>query len=243
MSTSQVPVSEGFVPFSVAGAPGSQCQTWYKVYGTLPSSNSSVAETTAAVHPRPLVILHGGPGACHNYMLGVSGLTAAPHSFGCVILYDQLGNGNSTHLRDRRLDTAFWTPELFMAELDNLLRHLGVDASYDLLGHSWGGMLGAMFALSAHPSVAGLRRLVISNSPCSMELWVQASDRLRRGLPREVDEVLERHERAQTYDDPEYETAVLEFYKRHLCRVFPFPKDVQDTLGWLKTDDTVYFTM
>jgi L-proline amide hydrolase len=65
------------------------------------------------------------------------------------VFYDQIGGGKSTHIREKRLDTDFWVPELFMAELDNLLVHLGIADDFDLLGQSWGGMLGAMFAVSS----------------------------------------------------------------------------------------------
>jgi hypothetical protein len=37
--------------------------------------------------------------------------------------------------------------------------------------------------------------------------------------------------------------AVMFFYKRHLCRVWPFPPEVQASLDWLAKDDTVYMTM
>lgn len=33
------------------------------------------------------------------------------------------------------------------------------------------------------------------------------------------------------------------FYKRHMCRVWPFPPDAQASLEWLEKDDTVYMTM
>jgi hypothetical protein len=33
------------------------------------------------------------------------------------------------------------------------------------------------------------------------------------------------------------------FYKKHLCRVVPFPDYVMDTLKLLEEDDTTYFTM
>lgn len=54
-----------------------------------------------------------------------------------VVLYDQVGCGKSTHLREKRLDTSFWTVELFIAELDSLLEHLGIADDFDLLGQSW----------------------------------------------------------------------------------------------------------
>lgn len=54
-----------------------------------------------------------------------------------VLFYDQLGNGESSHCEDAPPD--FWTPELFMDELDNLLKTLEIYNNFDLLGQSWGG--------------------------------------------------------------------------------------------------------
>jgi pimeloyl-ACP methyl ester carboxylesterase len=51
-----------------------------------------------------------------------------------VIMYDQLGCGNSTHLQEKNGDGTFWTISLFLSELDNLLRHLGIQDEYYLLG-------------------------------------------------------------------------------------------------------------
>src|SRR5271170_2308265 len=61
--------TEGEVSFDVPAA-GKPCKTWYKIYGNLSSSSTG----------RPLVALHGGPGACHNYLLPLADLAAAPHS-------------------------------------------------------------------------------------------------------------------------------------------------------------------
>ena len=66
-----------------------------------------------------------------------------------VVHYDQLGNGRSTHLREKGAD--FWTPALFLDELDNLLAHLGIASAYHLLGQSWGGMLAAEHGALAAP--------------------------------------------------------------------------------------------
>jgi hypothetical protein len=55
-----------------------------------------------------------------------------------VIFYDQLGNGESSHIPDAT--QSFWTVELFMNELDNLVSHLGIEQDFILLGQSWGGV-------------------------------------------------------------------------------------------------------
>jgi len=62
-------------------------------------------------------------------------------------MYDQLGCGRSTHLPEKKGDHDFWTPELFLLELDNLLAHLGIQNDYDILGQSWGGQLAAEHAV------------------------------------------------------------------------------------------------
>lgn len=54
-----------------------------------------------------------------------------------MVLYDQLGNGQSSHIHD--VPASFWSAELFMDELDNLVRHLGIADDFDVVGNSWGG--------------------------------------------------------------------------------------------------------
>lgn len=209
-------VREGFAPFG-------EWQTWYRVTGDLSSG------------PTPLVVVHGGPGCTHDYVVSIAEIA---NSGRAVVHYDQLGAGRSTHLADR--GESFWTVELFLAELDNLLAHLGIAENYHLLGQSWGGMLGAEHAIR-RPK--GLRSLTISNSPASMALWSSEAKILRARLPREIEEALDRHEAADTVDDPEYVAATQAYYDRHLCRVLPNPPEVLRTNEYLAQDPTVYHTM
>jgi L-proline amide hydrolase len=209
-------VREGFAPFC-------DYKTWYRVTGDLGAAKA------------PLVVLHGGPGCTHDYVDSFKGLAARGRA---VIHYDQLGNGRSTHLRDKGPD--FWTPRLFLDELENLLRHLGIADRYMVLGQSWGGMLGAEHAVT---QPKGLKALVIANSPASMELWVREANRLREALPPEVQATLLKHERAGTTSDPDYVRAMRVFYDRHVCRVTPWPDEVARTFRAIDEDPTVYWTM
>src|SRR5579864_7152595 len=200
-------MSEGVVEWEAG-------RTWYRVEGDL-----------GAGGPAPLVVLHGGPGAAHDYLEPVADLatvTGRP----CV-LYDQIGCGRSQHLPEA--PAGFWTVGLFCRELAVLLGHLGLSGRYHVLGQSWGGMLGMEHALE-HPS--GLRSLVVANSPASIELWVTEANRLRGLLPGEVQAALTRHEAAGTTDSEEYERAVMRFYERHLCRI-PFPDCLQRSFAQL----------
>jgi proline-specific peptidase len=206
------------------------CYTWYKVVGPLQAPNI------------PLVTLHGGPGACHDYLLPLTDLRRT------IVLYDQLGNGKSTHLPEKAGDEDFWTIDLFKRELDNLLLHLGLKGrTIDLYGQSWGGMLGAEWAaaLSGHKKpVVNLRRLILSNSPASTQAWVKGMTVLRKKLPQDIQDALDRAEKTGEYDSPEYEAATEFFYKRHLSLARPFPaKEIEKALEWLTKDKTVYGTM
>jgi L-proline amide hydrolase len=213
---SSIPVGEGFAAFR-------DYKTWYRITGELGGTKA------------PLVVLHGGPGCTHDYVDSFKGLAATGRP---VIHYDQLGNGRSTHLPDKGPD--FWTPRLFLDELENLLRHLKIADRYHVLGQSWGGMLAAEHAVT---EPKGLKDLVIANSPASMELWVREANRLREALPPEVQATLLRHERAGTTSDPEYVKAVRVFYDRHVCRITPWPAEVARTFKAIDDDPTVYMTM
>jgi len=155
-----------------------------------------------------------------------------------VVHYDQLGGGRSTHMPEKGGD--FWTVDLFLEELENLLVHLGINERYFLLGQSWGGMLGAEHGIRRP---AGLKALVISNSPASMALWASEAKILRGELDPEVEAALDRHEAAGTTDDPEYLAAQKVYYDLHVCRIVPNPPEVVRTFEMLTEDPTVYNVM
>lgn len=218
-------ITQGEIPFSVPSA-GKECKTWYQIHGSL-SSNT-----------RPLVVLHGGPGVPHHYLLPLIDITRS-HSVP-TIFYDQIGCGRSTHLPEKKHDTSFWTVELFLSELDNVLKHFEIQDNYDLIGQSWGGMLAACHAIRQPP---GLKNLVIANSPPDMGSWMKVGKQFRSQLPQDVQEVLDRCEKEGTEESEEYEKAMMPFYERHVCRTVPWPEDLQESFRYLKEDNTVYLTM
>ncbi|WP_299428026.1 proline iminopeptidase-family hydrolase [uncultured Shimia sp.] len=208
--------SEGLCPFG-------EFETWYRVTGDLGAG---------AV---PLVIAHGGPGCTHDYVDSYKAIASTGRA---VVHYDQLGNGKSTHLPDAPAD--FWTVDLFLSELDNLLAHLGIKSRYALLGQSWGGMLSAEHAVRQPP---GLQALIIANSPSSFPLWVEEANRLRREMPNDLHARLCEFEASEDYANPVYQAATEEFYRRHVCRVSPWPEEVARTFAAIDADPTVYHTM
>ncbi|ERO65894.1 proline iminopeptidase-family hydrolase [Pseudomonas piscis] len=207
---------EGFASFG-------PYQTWYRITGDLDSGYT------------PLVIIHGGPGCTHDYLDAFSDIASSGRP---VIHYDQLGNGYSTHLPEK--DPAFWNLQLFLEELDNLLDHLRISNDYALLGQSWGGMLASAHA-ARQP--AGLRALIVANSPADMRTWVEEANRLRQLLPEDVQQTLLEHERVGNYGAAEYLAASRVFYDRHVCRISPWPDEVARTFAQVDADPTVYHAM
>ncbi|TFL00923.1 proline iminopeptidase [Pterulicium gracile] len=229
MSPSAPAFTNGTLPFEVPSL-DKPCETWYRIYGSLSSTDNKHT---------PLLALHGGPGFPSDYM-SILGPALAPRP---VIIYDQLGNGRSTHLPETMGDTSFWTPELLLSELQNLVTGIGLDTrpgGYDVLGHSWGGMLAAMHAVT---KPKGLRKLVLVSAPASMPLFLQEQAKLRANLPVDVQEVLTKHEKEDTTDSKAYHEAVQVFNERHMCLITPMPEEFQRSEDWIEKDPTVYHTM
>ena len=211
-------IREGFVEW--AGY-----KTWFASFGE------------GAAGRLPLLVAHGGPGMTHDYLLPLQTLASSGRQ---VVLYDQLGNGNSTHLPENGGDTGFWTPTLFLAELDEVIKHLNFDAGMHFLGQSWGGMLGIEYAVRRPKELASL---ILADSPSSMSTWAAELGKLRDGLPDGVRQVLDACEAAGATDTPEYAEATLAFYRRHLCRLDPWPEGMQRTYDLAVQFPTVYGTM
>ncbi|KAI0749647.1 proline-specific peptidase [Daedaleopsis nitida] len=203
-------MKDGLIPFTYQGE---TFQTYYKVYGDV--------EDRARI---PIVVLHGGPGFIHDYTLPHADLSDHAHGSHAVIFYDQIGNGRSTHLPHK--PPSFWTVDLFLDELVSLLEHFGNQDAFHLVGHSWGGMMGAEFVLRRHPP--GLRRLVIANSPASIALWRQSFAELLQAFPQDVKDAMER---GPDGDREGHYNAILKVYAVHGCRVQPFPEELVKTVA------------
>jgi proline-specific peptidase len=207
-------VTEGRIPFRGG-------ETWYRIVGD--------GEEPGKL---PLLCLHGGPGALHDYLEPLATLAETGRR---VVFYDQLGCGRSWI----EADPSFWTVALYVDELRKVRDALGLDRIH-LFGSSWGGMLAMEYALT---QPAGLASLVLSSSPASIPVWAEETNRLRGDLPEDVQRVLDEEEAAGRLDSPEYEEATAEFYKRHVCRLDPWPDNVMRSFMGLREHPDVYLTM
>ena len=207
--------TEGFVEFRGA-------RTWYRSVGA--------AATDARL---PILILHGGPGATHQYLAPLESLARGGRR---VIFYDQIGCGRSGGPRD---DPDFYDARLFVDELQAVRDALGLERVH-LLGQSWGGMLAMQYALD---DPAGLASIVVADSPADMRHWVAEANRLRADLPADVAATLTAHETAGTTTNPAYAAAVEVFYRRHVCRLAEWPEPFLRSIDAMTNDGFVYNVM
>ena len=167
-----------------------------------------------------VLLLHGGPGGTHEYFECFEDFL--PKEGIEFYYYDQLGS----HYSDQPEDDSLWTVERFTEEVEEVRRGLGLD-HFVLLGHSWGGMLGIEYALKYQQHLKGL---VISDMTASIPSYMEHAAELRKALPPETLAILDKYEAKGEYQNPEYVQAMMgTVYKRHLCRLDPWPDAVQRT--------------
>src|SRR5256712_12096486 len=94
----------------------------------------------------PLMIVHGGPGASHDYFLPYLLPLARRHK---LIFIDERGSGRSQKLED----PAGYTIENMVEDVESVRQALGL-GKINLLGHSYGGAPAQAYALEyqSHPS-------------------------------------------------------------------------------------------
>jgi proline iminopeptidase/L-proline amide hydrolase len=192
-------VSEGKIPFK-------GYNTWYRRVGSCDAGKF------------PLLVLHGGPGACHNYLESLEDIADTGRE---VIFYDQLGCGNSTIPSNPEL----WNAKLWQEEIDVIRRALKLDRLH-ILGQSWGGMLLMQYAI-AQPK--GVISMIVASSPASMDLWLSEAGRLINYLPSEMVTALKKGDASGEVNTPEYQAAYAEYYHRHVCNLDPYPDFVSQS--------------
>lgn len=198
--------------------------TWYRVVGDIRDTGRRA----------PLVMVHGGPGATHDYL---EPLAALARSNRACVFYDQVGCGRSSHHPE--VPRGFWTIELFRRELDALIAHLGL-SEYHLLGQSWGAMLALEHALE-RPS--GLRSLVLANAMASVPRYEEEIAKLLAALPDGAGDVLVDHATGKRVDDVAFQSAIELYTRRYRLRLEDTPEPLSRTQAAIEADPTVWLAM
>ncbi len=133
---------------------------------------------------------------------------------------------------------SLWRIDRSVAEVSAVRQFLGLERVH-LLGQSWGGWL-ALEYMMAGPH--GIASLILASTSASLPEFVREATRLKAELPAEIRDTLARYEREGDMQHPDYQAAVVEFYKRHLCRLDPWPEALQRSTTIVE-GNPVYETM
>ncbi len=159
-----------------------------------------------------VLLLHGGPGANHEYMEGFdSFLPAAGVEY---YYYDQLGSSYS----DQPDDPSLLDVARYVDEVEQVRTALGLTRdNFVLLGQSWGGLLAMEYALAHGDQLKGL---VISNMMSSIPAYNEYAKRVLMPAmdPKVLSEILALEAQHRT-EEPHYEELLTGFYEEHLLRM------------------------
>jgi proline iminopeptidase len=119
-----------------------------------------------------------------------------------------------------------------VAEMDAVVHGLGLDR-FHIFGNSWGGMLAQQYVLDVS---SGAASLTISNSTPSIPRFAANVVRLKADLDAATQAAVDRHEAAGTTDSAEYQAAIRTWNETYLCRIRPWPKELEDAFRKMGTE-------
>ncbi len=178
---------------------GKKYKVWTKRFGNNPKIK--------------ILLLHGGPACTHEYFESFEGFL--PQEGIEFIYYDQLGSAYS----DQPKDTSLWDLPRFVEEVEQVRKALNLSKdNFYLLGHSWGGILAAEYALKYQQNLKGL---IISNMMMSIPDY---NDYAREVLFKQMDvkvlDTILQIEKRGDFSNPKYMALLNEHhYKYHICRM------------------------
>jgi proline-specific peptidase len=177
-----------------------------------------------------ILLLHGGPGASSDYLVPLMDLAEDGYR---VVRYDQLGSRRS----DKPEDVAHWVVPRFVDEVETVRQALDLGKMH-LIGQSWGSFLGLEYALHHQQH---LKSLTLYSGAASTAQCVAGMNSLRAKMPADAIAIMERYETTGETDHPDYLAAIDTLYRRHLCRVDPYPPHLQEAMEHMAAP--VYNTM
>jgi len=126
----------------------------------------------------PIVLIPGGPGNSHLYLIPWFDELARNHK---VIYFDAFGRGKS----DKAKDSTEYSFKRDVKDLEELRKALNFD-KWSVLGHSYGGMVAQAYALEYPGSVD---KLILSNTFYSGEMWQENDDNSNNEIKNQYPEV------------------------------------------------------
>jgi proline iminopeptidase len=157
----------------------------------------------------PVIVIHGGPGMSHDYLLPGMEMLAKDHQ---VVFYDQRGCGQSGGLEEPLEITL----ERYVADVEGIRKAYGFERP-SIVGHSWGGYVAMNYAI-AYPDYVDKLVLVnpIPSTPQGMGSFMSEYERRMAPLKEKLDCMVL---------SPEYLTgdpAVTEDYYKTIFQTYVF---------------------
>jgi proline iminopeptidase len=137
---------------------------------------------------KPLVIVHGGPGASHDYFLPYL-VPLARHNR--LIFIDERGSGKSEKLED----VSKYTVENMVEDVEAVRKALGL-GKISLLGHSYGGVLAQAYALKYQKN---LTHLILCSTFPSTKQMNEVFVKMKEKMPAELRERIDKLEKEGLY--------------------------------------------
>jgi proline iminopeptidase len=131
----------------------------------------------------PLVVVHGGPGASHDYFLPYLLPLARTNK---LVFIDERGSGRSQKLED----AGGYTVENMVEDLEGVRQSLGL-GKVSLLGHSYGGALAQAYALKYQQN---LTHLILGSTWSSTEAMNKVFVKMKERMSPELRDRIERLE-------------------------------------------------
>jgi proline iminopeptidase len=152
-------------------------------------SHGALIYYTSVGHGAPLLVVHGGPGASHDYFLPY--LLPLMRS-NRLIFIDERGSGKSSKLADPHQ----YTVANMVEDIENVRQALAL-GKISLLGHSYGGVLAQAYALKYQQN---LSHLILGSTFASTKELNAALAKMKSAMPPKARERVEALEAAGLYD-------------------------------------------
>jgi len=167
----------------------------------------------------PVVILHGGPGFDHNYMLPMRELADGYR----IIFYDQRATGNSTGA----VDANSITVDHFVEDLEGLRAELKL-GRMNVIGHSWGAGL-AMFYGIKYPDKLG-KMILLGCAGAGTEYFGEHFENIQKNTSPEDSLAMKQIEQSEAFKNKEIKA--FEQYYRIAVKPFFYDKSLPDHLDF-----------
>jgi proline iminopeptidase len=156
----------------------------------------------------PLMIVHGGPGASHDYFLPYLLPLARTNK---VVFIDERGSGRSAKLED----ASQYTVENMADDVEAVRKALGL-GKINLLGHSYGGVLAQAYTFKYQQN---LSHLILASTFHSTRAINDVLAKMKQNMPADERQKLDDLEKAGLFD------------KGKAWERYRYPKDYAD-LAW-----------